>query len=93
MGRTAVIVSQRLRSHQQRYHNGSIDVHTGAGNFFNGVTPNQDIVAVFSGGDDGGSGWFGDRGCLTRKRAFFAALASEAWANPVAETRELWPWI
>lgn len=50
MGRTAAIVSQRLPSYQHQYRGGSIDVHTGAGNFFNGATPNQDIVAVFSDG-------------------------------------------
>jgi hypothetical protein len=58
MGRTAAIVSdcQPISSHQQHPRRRAIDVHTGAGNFLNGATPSQDIVAVFSGGDDGGSG-------------------------------------
>ena len=52
MGRTAVIVSRR----QQHCHGGSIDVRTGVGNFLRGVTPNQDILTVASGDNDGGSG-------------------------------------
>jgi hypothetical protein len=71
-------------------HGGSIDVRTGVGNFLRGVTPNQDILTVASGDNDGGSGevvmesWL-----LVRKgkRAFFAAPASEACSS--TRSREL----
>lgn len=54
MGRTAESLSAEYENKTVTV--GSIDVHTGAGNFLSGVTPNQDIVAVTSGDGDGGSG-------------------------------------
>ena len=65
MGRTAAVgvshalpvVGSRCRrdaAAQQRStatrSGGSIDVQTGVGNFLNGAIPNQDMVAVSSGG-------------------------------------------
>lgn len=64
MGRTAVIVSPR----QHHCHGESIDVRTGVGNFLRGMTPNQDILTVASGDDDGGSGVVVMESCLGRKR-------------------------
>ncbi len=61
MGRTAAMgvshalpdVGSRCRRDAATQHSeqagGSIDVHTGAGNFLNGAIPNQDMVAVSSG--------------------------------------------
>ena len=62
MGRTAAVgvshalrdVDCRCRRDAATQHSwrsgGSIDVHTGVGNFLNGAIPNQDMVAVSSGG-------------------------------------------
>lgn len=85
MGRTAVALSatNHCRSRAATPSRRPIDVHTGVGNFLNGAIPNQDMVAVSSGGDDGGSGGFGDGELSGQKRAFFAAPASEACTHCV----------
>jgi hypothetical protein len=54
---------------------GSIDVHTGVGNFLSGVTPNQDMLTDVVGGDDAEERLAVVRGGFvrSRKRAFFGS--------------------
>jgi hypothetical protein len=72
----------RLSAKRQLNCGRVIDVHTGAGNFLNGAIPNQDIVAVSSGGDDGGSGWFGEGELSGQKASVFRGSGFRSLRQP-----------